>query len=201
MMEKLQDESKAVLRERMRAMRRSLSAQQQEEAAQAVWEKIRAFESYQRANAVMAYMACRGEMRLAPVLEDILASGRALLLPRCEGPGVMTARRIRSMDELMGGAYGLMEPREDSEIADPSQIDLIFVPGTAFDPLGHRLGQGGGYYDRFLQKTDAVCAGICHDFALLDIVPHEAHDKKMEYVITPGGIIRAGSDTRHDRRT
>ena len=132
--------NKRELRVRMRGMRRELPAIEQEEAARSVFERIVAYEPYRQAGTVMAYAAVRGELSLAPVIEDILASGRALLLPRCEAPGIMTARRIRSLDDLAPGTYGLPEPKESCEIADPSEIDLIFVPGVAFDGEGHRLG-------------------------------------------------------------
>lgn len=183
----------------MRAMRRILAASGQEEAARAVYAQIMAYEPYRQAKTVMAYVAVRGELSLAPVMEDILSSGRTLLLPRCESPGIMTARRIRSREDLVLGAYGLLEPKAERPIADPMGIDLILVPGAAFDPLGHRIGQGGGYYDRFLGKSGAHRAGICHGFALLESVPFEAHDEMMDDVITPGGVFFAGK--RCDRRT
>ena len=175
-------------------MRRGLSAMEQEQAVQAVVERILTFEPYRTARVVMAYMACRGELSLAPVIGDVLASGRTLLLPRCESPGIMTVRRIESPDDLAPGAYGLLEPKESCPIASPKGIDLILVPGAAFDRAGRRLGQGGGYYDRFLKESGAVRAGVCHSAALLARVPEEAHDERLEYVITPGAIICTGSN-------
>lgn len=183
----------------MRALRRSLANEAQTAAAQAVFERISAYEPYRQAGTVMAYAAVRGELSLEMVMADVLASGKALLLPRCEAPGIMTARRIRSMDDLAAGTYGLMEPKESCEISDPKEIDLIFVPGVAFDHEGHRLGQGGGYYDRFLKACSAHRAGVCHDFAWIDIVPFEQHDIRMDDVITPGGVFSTGEFC--DRRT
>lgn len=187
--------NKAQLRADMRAKRRALSAEEQEAAAQAVYAHLMGFEPYQKANVVMAYMACRGELSLEAVIRDALLQGKTLLLPRCEAAGIMTARRIDGMQSLQQGAYGLLEPREDCTVVQPDEIDLILVPGVAFDRAGNRLGQGGGYYDRFVEGSGAVRAGICHAFALLDDVAHEAHDQAMDNVITPGGIIRAGEAT------
>lgn len=186
--------NKTEMRTAIRTKRRALSAEEQRAAAQTVFERICTFEPYKNAGTVMAYMACRGELSLEHVIRNALFSGKTLLLPRCEAPGIMTARRIRSMDDLAPGAYGLPEPRESCAAIVPARIDLILVPGVAFDCAGHRLGQGGGYYDRFLAESSAVRAGICHGFALLDGVPREAHDIRMDYVITPGGIVRAGED-------
>lgn len=183
----------------MRGKRRALSADDQKEAARAVYERLLDYVPYKRARVVMAYMAVRGEVSLAPVIGDILESGRELLLPRCEAPGIMTARKIRGMEDLAPGAFGVPEPKAECDVIDPAEIDLILVPGVAFDPAGRRLGQGGGYYDRFLEKTPAYRAGVCHDFALLEAVPFEVHDMTMDGVITPGGICSAGK--RCDRRT
>ena len=71
------------------------------------------------------------------------------------------------------------------------RIDLILVPGTAFGRDGGRIGQGGGYYDRFLPQTDALRVGICHDFALLERLPLQAHDQNMDAVVRPSGLIAA----------
>lgn len=183
--------SKDEIRRAMREMRRALSHDEQEAASRAVCRHALDFAPYRQAAAVMAYMACRGELSLAPLMADILESGRTLLLPRCEGPGVMTARRVEDFSQLASGAYGLMEPDAACEIVDPGGIDLILLPGTAFDRAGGRLGQGGGYYDRFLHRTDAHLAGVCHDFALLDAVPIEENDMPVHAVITPQGVWHA----------
>lgn len=192
--------NKDELRSAMRARRRALSADEQRRASQAVYERVLAFAPYGGARGVMAYMACRGEIDLAPVIADVLASGKTLLLPRCEAPGLMTVRRVTDLSQLAAGAYGLMEPAEDCAVFPPEEIDLIFVPGTAFDASGGRIGQGGGYYDRFLARTKALRAGVCHDFALARRVPAQAHDMRMDCIITPGGTLRAGGNTNDHRR-
>ena len=180
---------KAELRSVIRAERKRLTPEQQTRDAQAVYEYIRAFEPYRRARCVMGYMACRGELSLEPVLSDVLAGGRALALPRCEAGNRLMARRTADIIALTPGFYGLREPGEDFDIIDPQAIDLIFVPGTAFGMDGTRIGQGGGYYDRFLADTRALRVGVCHDFARFKSVPSDAHDQRMDYLITPSGIF------------
>lgn len=191
--------NKEEIRAKMRRERRSLCAEAQKEASRALYAQVSAHVPYQNARTVMAYMAVRGEISLDPVITDVLSSGRTLVLPRCESPGVMTARKIGSLDDLEPGAYGLPEPKQACEIVDPENIDLILVPGVAFDREGHRIGQGGGYYDRFLEKSRAHRSGVCHGFALMQSVPFEAHDMWMDDVMTPGGICLAGKSS--DRRT
>jgi len=180
---------KRELRARMRVMRQGFPPEKQRLASQAVHERLKESAPYREARCVMAYIACRGELSLETAIKEILESGRTLVLPRCEQPGVMTARRITDLSQLVPGILGLMEPDAACEVVPPQEMDLILVPGTAFDREGNRLGQGGGYYDRFLAKTAALCVGICHEQALLESVPCEAHDKRMDAVITPDTAI------------
>lgn len=182
--------NKQELRTEMRALRRALSPQEQRKASLDVCERLRGFAPYAGAECIMAYIACRGELSLEPVIAEILLSGRTLVLPRCEAPGVMTARRIDDLSQLAPGSYGLMEPDAACEIMPPEAIDLILVPGTAFGRDGSRIGQGGGYYDRFLPKTHAFFVGVCHGQALLECVPSGAHDVRMDAVMTPEEILR-----------
>lgn len=193
--------NKDELRHAMRTRRRALSQEEQRRASLAVLERVCAFAPYREACSVMAYMACRGELDLSPVIADALAQGKTLLLPRCEAPGIMTARRVTDLSQLVSGAYGLMEPAQCCAVFPPEEIDLIFVPGTAFDASGGRLGQGGGYYDRFLARTKALRAGVCHDFALIACVPAQAHDMCMDCIFTPGGMRCTGGQPNEHRRT
>ena len=191
---------KQELRRLMRARRRQLPEEEQIKAAQSVCRALLAFEPFLKAESVMAYMACRGELSLEPVIAQVLEQGKTLLLPRCDAPGVMTARRVRHMNELEPGAYGLMEPAAGSEIVPPEEIALILAPGAAFDRQGRRIGQGGGYYDRFLAHTDAMRVGVCHEFALLEAVPAEAHDAHMDFVLTPQGLAYCRKETSDNGR-
>lgn len=186
------------IRSAMRERRARLSPREQEEASQAAARRLLASRAYARSSVIMAYMAARGELSLSPVIRDALASGRVLALPRCEGEGRMSARRVRALEELTVGAYGLWEPRADCPEVPPGEIDLILVPGVAFDRRGARIGQGGGYYDRFLPGTRALCVGVCHGFALAERIPQREHDQRMDAVLTPEEIVyipRGGENT------
>ena len=188
------------IRRSMRMMRRALDGGAQREASRAVCERVLALAAYRDARCVMAYMACGGEISLESVVQDVLAGGRILALPRCEAPGVMTARRVGGTGRLVRGRYGLWEPDESCPEIDPAQIDLVLAPGTAFDAQGHRIGQGGGYYDRFLPGTGALAVGVCHSFALMERVPFEAHDYAMDMVITPERTIDCPAEKQEERR-
>lgn len=143
------------------------------------------------AKTIMAYCAIAPEPDITPVLEEILAQGKTLLLPRCEEDGIMTARLIDDLAALKPGAFGILEPPPDSAVFPPEDIDLILVPGLAFDRRCCRLGRGKGYYDRFIssQKTMGICG------CLLPEIPVEAHDKPMDAVMTENEILYGLEET------
>ena len=179
----------SVLRDRLRALRAARPQQEQARDAQAVTARILALPAYQSARTVMAYAAARGEIALEAVMADALLRGKALALPLCTGPGRMQARRVADLSRLRPGRYGIPEPGPDCPELAPETIDLILVPGVAFDPRGGRVGQGGGYYDRFLPLSRALRVGVCPEFALLDRVPVRAHDQRMDAVVTPSATL------------
>lgn len=184
----MHEDERAALRRDMRRRRRALDAARQREASLAVCAHLAALPCLKQAHTVMAYVACGGEISLTPLIKQLLDGGRALALPRCEGPGRMTARPVRSLDALTLGEYGIPAPGADCPVLPAEEIDVVLVPGTAFGRDGGRIGQGGGYYDCFLPQTDALRVGICHDFALLDRVPVQAHDQRMDLIVTPSGV-------------
>ncbi len=111
---------------------------------------------------------------------------KRLALPVVHTDGTMTFHEYLGPGDLTPGAFGISEPREGREIP-PAEIDLVLVPGVAFDPSGRRLGRGRGFYDRYLSRTDATHihkVGLCHPGALVPEVPTEAHDVVMDRVVT-----------------
>lgn len=185
---------KQSIRRAVRERREALPARERASASRAVCRLLCAWDVYRRAKTVLAYAAVRGELDLTDVMEDALSSGKTLLLPRCEADGVMTARRVLSLGGLQKSAYGIPEPGEDAPILAPEDVDLALVPGIAFSPAGARVGQGGGYYDRYLPRLGGVSAGVGYGFQLMDELPALLHDAPVEYVVHPGGIVRCRRD-------
>ena len=189
------------IRSKMRVQRASLAMDEQVRASRSVCERVKRAEIYRRAGVVMAYAAVRGELCIDELMLDALMCGKTLLLPRCAAGGRMTAHRVSDISQLRPGMYGISEPPEEAETIEPQEIDLILVPGLAFGKSGERIGQGGGYYDRFLPASHAVLLGVCHDFALHDELVQHAHDVKMDAVVTPRGWIDCNAHAARERQS
>lgn len=166
-------------------LRRNLKPDRVE--ADGFWTQILNHPWFREAGSVMAYSALPGEVDLTTVLQEVLAQGKTLLLPRCGETGLMTARRVLDLADLETGKFGIREPSGDAPVFPVGKIDLILVPGLAFDSRCRRLGRGGGYYDRFLTGCTGKTMGICQ--ILLPEVPVEEHDIKMNAVITADRIF------------
>ena len=110
-------------------------------------------------------------------------SGKTILLPRVTGEGTMELHRYNGPKDMQTGAYGIMEPTGQL-FTDYADIDLAIVPGVAFDHDGNRMGRGKGYYDRLLPKlANTYKIGICLPFQLVEKIPTDEHDVRMDEVL------------------
>ena len=133
----------------------------------------------------MAYYSLPDEVNTHSLIDDLVSEGKTVLLPKVMGVDTMELRRYTGRDDLQEGVYHILEP-VGKPFTDYAAIDLILVPGLAFDAAGHRLGRGRGYYDRFLHsRVGFYCVkiGICFDFQKVDEVPVDAFDIPVDKVI------------------
>ncbi|MFN4132593.1 MAG: 5-formyltetrahydrofolate cyclo-ligase [Caldimicrobium sp.] len=101
----------------------------------------------------------------------------------------LTFHLVSSLEELRSGFMGILEPPFENSQALPEELDVILVPGLAFDREKIRLGYGGGYYDRFLKETKALKIGVAFSFQIVDYLPREPHDIKMDLILTEKGFF------------
>ena len=145
---------------------------------------------YQDAERVMLYLSIGHEVDTKRLLAHAFSAGKRVFVPRCLPNGIMDAVEIFGQDDLQTGMYGILEPKSQLPKGSPHELDLIVVPGVAFDRMKNRLGRGKGYYDRFLEQADhAKTIGICRNDRVFDAVPVDAHDRKMDAVITENEIL------------
>ena len=179
---------KRALRAQMRALRRQMTEEERRAAAQAACGHLLADARWRRAKVILGYAACGGELDVWPLLHAALAEGKSVALPRCEGDALALCQ-IESEGDLSPGTMGILEPKAHCAVLDPMDIDLLLVPGLAFDRWGMRLGQGGGYYDRLLPKTRGLALGCGYDAQLIPRVPADSWDRPMDALLTPGGVL------------
>lgn len=181
---------------RQQALERRRQQSDPERLSHRVWETLWAREEYRRAGVVMSYVGVRQELRTRPFLPQIGQDGKTLVVPYCieDRLGLF---RLESLEELAQGYFGLWEPRPElrgdpeRQVA-PTALDLILVPGVAFDPQGGRLGHGRGYYDRLLAQVrpDAVLVGLAFECQIVPAVPCQTHDVAMDLVLTERTVYR-----------
>ena len=137
---------------------------------------------------VFCYVSLPGEVETRPLIGRLLSQGRAVLVPRCRAGGEMDLVPISSLDDLTPGAYGILEPGPD--LTPTGEMpDLAVVPALAFDRRGMRLGQGGGYYDRFLAAYPFLLKiGCALTPFLTDCVPTEPTDQRLDGIATESSL-------------
>ena len=183
--------NKKEVREKMLEILTALPEKDRKVQDESIMEKLGKIAELNDAKCVFAYIGTDHEIRTEKIIEAMLSEGKTVCVPLCYGKGQMDAIRIESVSDLSPGRYGIPEPSENGEKVNPSDIDAIIVPGVAFDEKGKRLGRGGGYYDRFMEKTgNAVKIALCREINLLEAVPCEEHDRSVDIVLTENRIIR-----------
>lgn len=143
------------------------------------------------AQTILLYHALPDEVDTTALLSALQSQGKTLLLPKVISDTDMTIHRYHGEETLRkDDSFGIMEP-DNAPFTDYSSIDLMIIPGMAFDNQCHRLGRGKGYYDRFLSKVpaDKYKLGVCFSFQMLPEVPSEATDILMNEVVSGGFVV------------
>lgn len=172
---------KKELRQHIREIKRQFSQQQLEELSLPIIARLKS--RLTNAKTILAYYSLPDEVDTRQLLDDLVAEGKTVLLPKVIDDENMEIRRYTGRQDLEEGILHLMEP-----IGEPftvyEDIDIVVVPGLAFDAEGHRLGRGRGYYDRFLhRKNHPFCVGICFDFQKVAEVPVDEYDIPVDEVV------------------
>lgn len=190
--EKSISEDKKELRKRLRKLRREFKKDYCREADSRIMSFVMSLPQYRQASLIFCYVSAGDEIDTKNLLAAALGEGKRAAVPRClpGRAGEMEACEISSLEELRPGAYGILEPIEGCPVVPPEQISLCVVPCLSADPAtGVRLGYGGGYYDRYLERTGAFRAVLCREKSLYRGLPREIHDLKMDALITEKGVI------------
>lgn len=173
---------KKALRREIREKKRAMTAEEMESVSAKLGELFAQSELYQKASTIYGYLPYNQEVRTVPMLERALAEGKRIAVPKCYGEEM----RFIYMDDLSQvekGYAGIPEPIADGPVAD-DKTALVLMPGLAFDPQGHRIGYGGGFYDRFLAaEPNHPTLALCYGFQMLPNLETEEFDIPVDCVI------------------
>lgn len=133
------------------------------------------------ASVVLAYYPLSDEVDIRQLINDLVASGKTVLLPKVVNETTLELRRYTSDSDLCEGAFHIMEPVGERYV-DYQRIDVALIPGMAFDAQGHRLGRGRGFYDRLLSTSHFHTIGVCFDFQKVSEVPYDDYDCPVDMV-------------------
>jgi 5-formyltetrahydrofolate cyclo-ligase len=182
---------KSQLRSTLRQRRQSLSPSAQRDAAQALLKSISDLPTWTQAKRIALYMAADGEIDTRPLEQFARGLGKLLFLPAIDDDNCLRFVNWQTGDTLANNRYNIPEPPAAAMHCPPAALDIIFLPLVGWDLRGHRLGMGGGFYDRTLSGVTApLRVGLAHEIQRVDAVPQDNWDVVLDYIATGTALYR-----------
>lgn len=180
---------KKQIRKQILDRRNSLSPQEASELSNKIQARVLSWEKFMSSSTIMLYYNYKNEAGTTKLIDECFKLGKRLVLPKVvkETRDILSCL-VENLQDFTKGAYGIIEPRAD-KLIDPTEIDLVIIPGVAFDEDGNRIGHGAGYYDKFLENFSGTKAGICYEFQIVENTYPDQYDIKMDFIITEQRII------------
>ena len=181
------------LRAEFLSKRRAIPVDIKKELDRRICENVINCRSYKYYDTILLFAALPDEPDLSALAEKALSDGKRVAYPRCiPGTRDMRFHFVTDLSQLKQGSYGIYEPDADLPVFDTSaqSCSLCIIPAVISDKAGYRIGYGGGYYDRFLNKFGGAAATAVYSGFVKDAVPHGKYDKKADMIITEGGIYQ-----------
>ena len=173
---------KKALRQSIRAQKRAMTEEEIVRRSEALGRLFLESEAYQNAKTIYGYLPYNQEVRTVPMLEQALKDGKQVAVPKVYGDE-MKFLYLNDLTAVAKGYSGIPEPIADEPVAD-DETALVLMPGLAFDPQGHRIGYGGGFYDKFLSaEPNHPTLALCYAFQMLPSLETEDHDIPVDYVL------------------
>lgn len=185
---------KKEIRARMRVQKAALTKESVEDYSRRVTERFCAQPFYRDAQVLYAYLTFNQEIRTEGLIRQAWADGKRVAVPRVLGKGLMEFYYIDSFEGFITSAFGVPEPPEDPERRADERDVLLLMPGLAFDRDHNRVGYGGGFYDRYLERYQAKGTrffkpALAYDFQIVGHIPANEHDIRVDAVLTADEIL------------
>jgi len=176
------NQQKKEIRKYIKQLKKEYTLEEKKAKSKIIFEQVEQLIEFQKSDTLMAYWSMDDEVYTHDFVLKWFQT-KTIILPSVKGDE-LELRVFKGMDDMTeGAAFGIKEPKELYK-KELDKIDLIIVPGVAFDKQNNRLGRGKAYYDKLLSKTSALKVGVCFDFQMLDSVPVDQYDINMDWVIT-----------------
>lgn len=182
-------EVKKMLRSQIRAALKELTQQERDWSDKELCARFLEHPTLEKANTILLYYGVGTEVRTDAILEALLQQGKTVCMPLCTSDTEMEARRITGMEDMEPGRFNIPAPKASCPTVAREDLDLILVPGLCFDSRGGRLGQGAGYYDRYLEDYEGTTVALCREDFFQINLPKEPLDVWMRYVLTEEGQV------------
>lgn len=176
---------KSDIRLSMKQVKRCITPEQRQDFSEKIRHYVEQMPEFRTAKTILLYHSLADEVDTSSFLNRWKQKKR-LLLPVVKGEDLAICDY--NTENMKTGSFGILEP-EGIELEDLSSIDMVIVPGVAFDRKGNRLGRGKGYYDRLLPRLKSYKIGICYDCQIIDRIPADEHDIPMDHIVTESGVI------------
>ena len=187
---------KKILRKEILTKRKNIDIVEKEKMDRKICNKFYESKYYRDAKNIFIYISYDSEINTKEIINKALIDNKKIYVPRTEfKTRLMDAVKITSLDNLIESEYGILEPSAEEPHIDPNVLDLIVVPGVAFDRNGGRMGYGAGFYDRYFKKISEdkmkkiVKLALAYDFQILEDVPMDEQDVPVNYIITEKEFI------------
>ena len=192
----IMQESRDSLRQAALSQRRSLALADCLAWSRVIQQRAIGLPQFQNASAVVLYSPIQNEVATDLLLRHALAAGQKVYLPKLAEDGADGFARIHTSSDLIKGRLGFLEPTGQEFLlpADDQRL-IVFVPGVLFDRHGHRLGRGGGWYDRVLSRFRhrSVFVGLAYDCQIVDQLGAESWDQRVHLIVSESSVIDCGS--------
>lgn len=184
---------KDAIRKQMLQIRSRLSSEEVYLLSEKIFNNLKKNSFFDNSANIMIYLNFKNEVKTDFIINYCLRNNKKVYIPICiPETHELCISRITDLKELQSGHFGIREPKlEYIRLSDSSLVDLVLVPGVAFDNSGNRIGFGAGYYDRFMRRLEpgVIKAALAYSFQIADAIPSDQYDIPMDYVVTEKSTI------------
>ena len=181
--------TKAELRQKLLEQRRGMPEQEKIRMNKAITRTVLESAYFQDAQTIFVYVSTEEEISTREIIAAGLRQGKCICVPKCLLGHQMEARQITSLNDLTEQTYGIPEPGDHCAVVLPESMELCLVPALACDRHGYRLGYGGGFYDRFLPRTQGITVALCASSRMLETLPVDSYDVPCACIITENEVL------------